>query len=78
MLTRKGEGLFGFSFTVKGKAADPVVSVNPLSGIAPGFLREIFRGEAPKAPGATPPPKEERRKTAEELREERIRRREAR
>ncbi|WP_412072906.1 AsmA-like C-terminal region-containing protein [Tritonibacter mobilis] len=78
VLTRKGEGLFGFSFTVKGKAADPVVSVNPLSGIAPGFLREIFRGEAPKAPGATPPPKEERRKTAEELREERIRRREAR
>lgn len=42
VLTRKGEGLFGFSFTVKGKAADPVVSVNPLSGIAPGFYVRFF------------------------------------
>ena len=78
VLTRKGEGLFGFSFTLKGKAEDPVVSVNPLSGIAPGFLREIFRGEAPRAPGAAPLPEDEQNQTAEELREERERRREAR
>ncbi|KIC19544.1 YhdP family protein [Leisingera sp. ANG-DT] len=48
---RDGEGLFGFTFTLRGTADDPSVAVNPLAGLAPGFLREIFRGPAPKVPG---------------------------
>lgn len=48
---RDGEGLFGFTFTLRGTAGDPSVAVNPLAGLAPGFLREIFRGPAPKVPG---------------------------
>lgn len=48
---RDGEGLFGFTFTLRGTADDPSVSVNPLAGLAPGFLREIFRGPPPKVPG---------------------------
>lgn len=71
VLTRKGEGLFGFSFTLKGLADDPKVAVNPLSGIAPGFLREIFRGEQPTAPGTEP---EEPAPNMQDIIEERKRR----
>jgi hypothetical protein len=49
VLTRKGEGLFGFSYTLTGPAASPRVQVNPLSGLAPGMFREVFRGAAPPA-----------------------------
>ncbi|NIZ13717.1 AsmA-like C-terminal region-containing protein [Phaeobacter sp. HF9A] len=56
VLTRKGEGLFGFSYRLKGSADDPKVTVNPLSGLAPGFLREVFRGPQPRAPGVEPEP----------------------
>ncbi|KIC08377.1 hypothetical protein RA19_20620 [Leisingera sp. ANG-M1] len=48
---RPGEGLIGFTFTLRGTADDPSVTVNPLAGLAPGFLREVFRGPAPKVPG---------------------------
>ena len=48
---RDGEGLIGFTFTLRGTADNPSVSVNPLAGLAPGFLREVFRGPAPKVPG---------------------------
>ncbi|MBN8543240.1 MAG: AsmA-like C-terminal domain-containing protein [Alphaproteobacteria bacterium] len=36
------EGLVAFRYTVDGKYSDPQVSVNPLSGFTPGFLRNIF------------------------------------
>ncbi len=36
------EGLIGVNFRVSGKTSAPVLSVNPLSAIAPGFLRKIF------------------------------------
>jgi hypothetical protein len=36
------EGLIGVNFRVTGRASDPSLSVNPLSAIAPGFLRKIF------------------------------------
>lgn len=52
---RDGEGLIGFTFTLRGTAADPSVAVNPLAGLAPGFLREIFRGPAPTLPGQPQP-----------------------
>ena len=47
-LTRQREGLFGFNYRMRGDAKDPRVSVNPLSILTPGMLREIFRGPAPR------------------------------
>ena len=48
------EGLFGLNYRVTGKSGAPVLSINPLSAIAPGFLRKIFGvapGEAPAPSG---------------------------
>lgn len=45
---RKGEGLFGFNYTLRGSADGPKVGVNPLSVLTPGIFREIFRQPAPK------------------------------
>ena len=39
----KREGLIGVTFKVKGTIAKPKVTVNPLSALAPGFLRQLFR-----------------------------------
>jgi hypothetical protein len=36
------EGLFGVNYHISGSATKPVLSINPLSAIAPGFLRKIF------------------------------------
>lgn len=47
VLTRKGEGLLGFSYKLTGSSQDPSVQVNPLSVLAPGMLRDVFRGPAP-------------------------------
>ncbi|WP_435311866.1 YhdP family protein [Primorskyibacter sedentarius] len=47
-LTRKGEGLIGFNFTIKGTSDTPKVSVNPLSILTPGMFREIFRRPPPQ------------------------------
>lgn len=46
-LTRKGEGLLGFNYTIKGNSSNPRVGVNPLSILTPGMFREIFRKPAP-------------------------------
>lgn len=35
-------GLIGVTFQVKGKTASPTVTINPVSAVAPGFLRKIF------------------------------------
>jgi hypothetical protein len=48
LLTRRGEGLFGFNFSVAGTAEDPKVRVNPLSVLTPGMFRELFRGPPPQ------------------------------
>jgi hypothetical protein len=47
LLTRRGEGLFGFNYALRGKASDPDVSVNPLSILTPGMFRDLFRSAAP-------------------------------
>lgn len=44
ILTRRGEGVFGFNYRLSGTTDAPVVSVNPLSILTPGVLRELFRG----------------------------------
>ncbi|MFO1203598.1 MAG: hypothetical protein U1E58_13270 [Tabrizicola sp.] len=47
ILTRKGEGLFGFNYRVTGTTDNPEVSVNPLSVLTPGMFRELFRQRPP-------------------------------
>lgn len=47
-LTRRGEGLFGFNYKVRGSSDRALVSVNPLSILTPGMFRELFRGEPPR------------------------------
>ncbi len=37
------EGLIGVTFKVEGTLGKPQVSVNPLSALAPGFLRQLFK-----------------------------------
>lgn len=39
-----GDGLIGAAYSMSGPINDPNVSVNPLSVIAPGFLRKVFEG----------------------------------
>ena len=46
-ISRRGEGLIGFNYTMRGTAERPVFSVNPLSALTPGFFREIFRRRPP-------------------------------
>ena len=38
----QNEGIFAINFRVAGSVAQPQVSVNPLSAVAPGFLRKLF------------------------------------
>jgi hypothetical protein len=47
ILTRRGEGLFGFNYRVTGTAENPNVAVNPLSVLTPGMFRELFRQRPP-------------------------------
>lgn len=64
LLTGGGGGVFAATYRVSGALGDPRVSVNPLSALAPGFLRNLFGifsmpGESPT--GATPQSELERR-----------------
>lgn len=55
---REGEGIFGFTYAVKGNIDNPSVIVNPLSAIAPGFLRRLFEFSStlpPEQPAADKP-----------------------
>ena len=40
----KGEGAFAATYSMRGPVNEPRISVNPLSALAPGFLRELFSG----------------------------------
>lgn len=54
-----GDGIIGVNFAVSGSKDDPQFTINPLSVIAPGFLRRIFQApevSAPPADGSEPPP----------------------
>ncbi|HEY9039754.1 MAG TPA: AsmA-like C-terminal region-containing protein [Roseovarius sp.] len=55
MFTRRGEGLVGVNYTLKGTAASPSVGVNPLSLLTPGMFREIFRRAPPEPPQRAAP-----------------------
>jgi hypothetical protein len=42
LVPEKGGGLFAANYTISGPIVDPEVSVQPLSTLAPGFLRGLF------------------------------------
>ena len=44
----EGEGIFAANFRVAGPLADPKITVNPLSALAPGVLRKLFLFDAPE------------------------------
>ncbi len=48
IISKRGEGFFGFNYKMTGPASGPKVSVNPLSVLTPGIFREIFRQPPPK------------------------------
>ncbi|KAJ54473.1 hypothetical protein ACMU_17340 [Actibacterium mucosum KCTC 23349] len=48
VISRPGEGLFGFNYSLVGSAEKPTVRVNPLSILTPGMFREIFRAPPPE------------------------------
>lgn len=41
----RGEGIVAMTFTLKGNSESPELSVNPLSLLTPGFLRNVFEGK---------------------------------
>lgn len=41
----EGQGVVAFTYTMKGPLEEPEISVNPLSALAPGFLRGLFGGD---------------------------------
>jgi hypothetical protein len=43
-VNREGEGLLALAYEVDGPPAEPRVTVNPLSALAPGVLRRMFEG----------------------------------
>ena len=51
----EGTGLFAANYRLSGSLDDPQINMNPLSALAPGFLRQIFLFDAPAAP--TPDPR---------------------
>jgi len=50
LISKKGEGIFGLTYAMKGNLNEPNLSVNPLSVLTPGIFRRIFEFEPPKAP----------------------------
>jgi hypothetical protein len=56
LVSKKGEGIFGMTYSATGNADQPNISVNPLSALAPGIFRRIFEGSMPVAPTPNPTP----------------------
>ena len=48
LISRRGEGLIGFNFNLRGTVDKPRVLVNPLSAFTPGMFRDIFRRPPPR------------------------------
>lgn len=55
LVSKKGEGIIGMTYSVSGDADQPNLSVNPLAALAPGILRRIFEGSMPVAPQPAAP-----------------------
>jgi hypothetical protein len=52
IVSRRGEGIFAPTYTVRGTFARANISINPVAALAPGVLRRIFENPA------EPPPEE--------------------
>ncbi len=48
LVSRRGEGVVGMTYSVNGRVAEPRVGVNPLSALTPGILRRIFEPSQPR------------------------------
>jgi hypothetical protein len=53
LVSRRGEGVIGMTYSINGHVATPRVFVNPVSALTPGILRRIFEPLAPRQPSAT-------------------------
>lgn len=49
LVSKKGEGVFGMTYSISGNADRPNVGVNPLSVLTPGIFRRIFEGRMPNS-----------------------------
>ena len=73
LVSRRGEGVFGMTYSINGPAAQPRVGVNPVSALTPGILRRIFepvRENTDAPPPPEPPPRASDRNAAASAREE--------
>ena len=52
LASKKGEGIFGITYSMTGSSDKPDISVNPLSMLTPGIFRRIFEGHIPTAANA--------------------------
>jgi hypothetical protein len=52
LVSKKGEGIFGVTYTARGNSEEPDISVNPASILTPGILRRIWQGHIPTAANA--------------------------
>ena len=57
---REGEGVFGITWRIGGTIKDPDVLVNPLSVLAPGFLRRLFELSGSGGSNGSAPPGDDR------------------
>ena len=56
---KKNEGLLGITYSLSGSTKNPVLTINPMSVVAPGVFRYILGMDNPQAPargGASPTP----------------------
>ncbi|HVY86630.1 MAG TPA: AsmA-like C-terminal region-containing protein [Caulobacterales bacterium] len=53
LVSRRGEGVVGITYSINGPVTEPRVGVNPLSALTPGILRRIFEPVTPRARNAT-------------------------
>jgi hypothetical protein len=56
LVGRRGEGIVGITYSIKGPAENPLVRVNPLSIVAPGIFRQIFEFTGRTPSTFLPPP----------------------
>ncbi|MGQ0533039.1 MAG: YhdP family protein [Caulobacteraceae bacterium] len=52
LVSRRGEGVFGMTYSINGRAGEPRVGVNPVSALTPGILRRIFEPLPQREPEA--------------------------
>ena len=65
LVSKKGEGIFGLTYAMKGNLNEPSLSVNPLSVLTPGIFRRIFEFATPKEPTPVPQPQPQPQATVE-------------